>query len=141
MNFPRRYRFACPSCKKIFARSFSRVRLGPGLFECKYCHHRFPDGSVEWPRASSGVKFEYLVPSKLLINSCVGTVAGLVLILNLWPTKRDFVAVALFAGALAFAPLLVRLIVCAGEISKSKARYDKHILAKMGYVSATMGQG
>jgi hypothetical protein len=141
MNFPRRYRFRCPSCKTVFAKSFSRVRLGPGLFECKYCHHRFPDGSVEWPRASKGVRIEYLVPSKLLINSFVGTIAGLILILNLWPIKRDFIAVALFGAALAFAPLLMRLTVCAGEISKSKARYDKCFLDKMGYVGGTAGQG
>jgi hypothetical protein len=50
-----------------------------------------------------------LVPSKLLINSFVGTIAGLILILNLWPIKRDFIAVALFGAALAFAPLLMRL--------------------------------
>jgi hypothetical protein len=42
---------------------------------------------------------------------------------------------------LAFAPLLMRLTACAGDISKSKARYDKCHLDKMGYVGGTTGQG
>jgi|SRR5690348_853108 len=139
MNYPVPYKFRCPACRRVFARSFSRVRLGPGIHECLHCHARFPDGSVDWPRAAHDVKMEYLFPSKLLLNSAVGIIVSAILALSVWPYWNDIFVVAAFGTAIVLIPLFVHLIGCAVQIPKSISRYERHLLEQAGYSRGAAG--
>ena len=119
MIFPRRYKFACPYCRHVYARSLSRVLLGPGTRHCKKCRHRFFDDSMEWPAASSKQKREYLFPERAVAYFAANVLLGVALALAARPYSRDELAVATFFAGFASLPLLARLLRCAFEIRHS----------------------
>jgi hypothetical protein len=140
MRFPRRLRFRCPLCRRVFAKSFSRVRLGPGTHRCVHCYHVFPDGSVEWSSIARGVKMEYLFPDTLVVYTLVGLVAGAAFGLSALPHWRDVGLVATLGAALVVLPLFAHLIVCRVRIRQSIVRHQRAVMTKSGYRNAPVSE-
>ena len=119
MIFPRWYKFACPYCRHVYARSQSCILLGPGARHCKKCRHRFFDDYIEWPAASPKQKREYLFPERAVAYFAANVLLGVALALAARPYSRDELAVATFFAGFASLPLLARLLRCAFEIRHS----------------------
>lgn len=133
MIFPQRLRFRCPFCRRVYARSRSKVLLGPGSRKCDGCHQTFADGSVEWPSATWQQKREYLLPSREIGFAVGNWLFGVLLSLAAWPHLRDVIAIELFTTLIVAVMLLVRATGRLLEIRESMARYQRKSLAKLGY--------
>jgi hypothetical protein len=137
MIFSRQFKFACPFCRRIYARSLSRVLLGPGNRQCMKCHRTFFDDSIEWPAASRMQKREYLFPERALVYFVANVLFGVGLAFAARPYSHDELAVAMFFAGIALCPLLVRLVLCEFKIRQSMSRYEKALLAQAGYSSGS----
>ncbi len=134
MILPTPYRFECSRCRRAYAWSLSRIRLGWGMRECARCHTVFGDGSIEWNAATPKQKRQFLLPWKawvfLLVNVIMAAFAGL---LEYSRSVSDAASVAIFVLGLAVIPLTIRLILCAFAIQRSMRRSEQSWLASAGY--------
>jgi hypothetical protein len=117
----------------VFAKSFSRVRLGSGTHKCAHCLRTFPDGSVEWPTVSGAARAEYLFPAVLRAYICVALVIAGLNSLRELPNWRDVWAIAILGCSLCMIPLMAYWVSRALEIQRSVARFEKQALAEAGY--------
>src|SRR3984957_2401398 len=140
MIFPRRYKYACPYCGHVYARSLSSILLGPGTRHCKKCRYTFFDDSIEWPAASSKQKREYLFPERTVVYFVANVLLGFALGLAARPYSRDELAVAMFFAGFASLPLLVRLLCCAFQIRDSTNRRETARLREAGYPSDSVAR-
>jgi len=138
MTSLRPLKFSCPFCRRVYARSLSRVRLGPGIRRCRRCGRIFTDGSIEWPEADPKQRREYLFPERGVIY-VIGEVAiGVVLALLERKSWTECLALAVWLAAVGLLLLSFRLIYCRFKIRQSNFRYQKKLLETMGYgVAAT----
>ena len=136
MIFPKRTRFVCPFCRRVFAKSFSRIRLGPTSRRCKGCGRVFADRSIEWPTASPSDKIEFLFPPRVIVYLTGNIILGVVLGLKDSANRADFLTLMIFGGAIVAVPLVIHLIRCKVQIRDSIIRYQNRVLTDAGYDSA-----
>jgi hypothetical protein len=133
MNFPRRLKFRCPYCRRVYARSLSNVRLGPSRRKCANCGREFLDGAVEWPAATREQRMEYLFPEVLRVNLLLGFLFALLLSLAELPYWRGVLEVALWEMGIILIPIMVYVVRCLVRIRASVGRYERSMLSEAGY--------
>lgn len=103
MNFPPRYKFVCPFCERVYAKSLSHVLLGPGIHPCKSCHRTFADHLSERPAATTGQMHESRFPEKGIFYLVGNLAPGILLSLGESHHLRDLLLLAIFcAGSLCY---------------------------------------
>jgi len=140
MFFPNRRKFVCPFCRRVYAKSTSRILLGPGTRQCSGCSRIFADSSIEWPIAKRGDKIEYLFPVRELVYVVGGALFGAALASTARPHWRDVMVIAIWGACIAVLPLVVHLIGRMFRIQESIGRYQRHMLTKAGYSAETVGE-
>jgi hypothetical protein len=133
MKFPRPLRFGCPFCHRVFARSFSRLRLGQGSRVCAYCGRTFNGASFEWPTVARSAKIEYLFPATVRVYVITGLLFETALAFHALPYWNDVLTYATLGVALVLLPLFVYWICCSIQIRRSVARHQRELLARVGY--------
>lgn len=133
MIFPKRLRFRCPFCGRVYAKSFATVLLGPGRHQCDRCHRTFANDSIEWPSATRQQKREYLLPKREIGFAAGNVLVGVLLSLSAWSHPRDVIAIELFGIVIVAAVILVRATGRFFGIRASIERYQQQILVKSGY--------
>jgi ribosomal protein L37AE/L43A len=136
MIHPQRIWSRCPYCKKIYAKSLSTVRLGPGTHQCAKCKNVFADGSIEWKSASRSQKREYLFPMKEILGifGSIFFTAVLAFLGREGLTSSTYLII--FTLILVMLPLIFRLLRRILGIRQSIKRQDIALLRAAGYRSA-----
>jgi hypothetical protein len=133
MKFPQPLRFGCPRCHRVFARSLSRLRLGPGTRICSYCGDSFNDTSFEFPAVAWSAKIEYIFPATVRVYVIVGLLFEMALALHALPYWNDVVTYAILGAVPVLLPLFVYWIYCVIQIRRSIARHRRQMLTRIGY--------
>ena len=121
----RNFKFHCPACRRIYARSLTPVQLGTGRRRCMGCGNTFRDGSQEWPQLGGWERFQYLFP--IMIPVWIATVVGAVILYWApWPDsirgRELYVAQFLAAVVVPWVPFYLWR---AHLISKSVERFER----------------
>jgi hypothetical protein len=134
MSWPKPYRFACPNCRRVYARSVSRVLLGPGTRKCVKCLAVFRDGTFEWRVLAWKPKLEFLLSEKarFYFAGCILVATAIALLTS---RLEDAVPVAIFSVGIAAIPLAIRLVRCTVQIRESVKRSEAAWLVQAGYHS------